>query len=62
MAANLGFAAGVFGGKRERGLPPFTRGNDNSELADVCASTRGSFELRREAPGGLRMGPKPDQT
>ena len=51
MAANLRFAADVFGGKCERGLPPFTKGNDKSELADVCASTR--------APFSGRIGPAP---
>ncbi|MXZ61234.1 MAG: sigma-70 family RNA polymerase sigma factor [Acidobacteria bacterium] len=52
MATNLRFAADVFGGKCERGLPPFTKGNDKSELADVCASTRAPFSGRIEpAPG-----------
>ena len=50
------FAARDFGGKCERGCPPFTKSNDEPELAEARVSARGSFGSRREAPGGSEGG------
>ena len=52
------FAAGEFGGKCERGDSPLSQSvttNRNSPPRAVGA--QGSFDCRREAPGGCRMGP-----
>ena len=54
MAANRRFAAGDFGGKCERGLPPFTISNDESELA--AARRRRARELRLPSQERLGVG------
>ena len=55
MAANRRFAAGDFGGKCERGLPPFTISNDHSELA-AARRQRRARELRVPARSAGRFG------
>ena len=55
MAANRRFAAGDFGGKCERGLPPFTINNDHSELA-AARRQRRARELLVPARSAGRFG------
>ena len=55
MAANRRFAAGDFGGKCERGLPPFTINNDQSELA-AARRQRRAREFRLPARSAGRSG------
>ena len=55
MAANRRFAAGDFGGKCERGLPPFTINNDQSELA-AARRQRRAREFRFPSQEGLGVG------
>ncbi len=64
MAANLGFAAGVFGGKCERGLPPFTkRKRQIGTRRSVRQHTREFRFAARSAgrsPDGARKAIRPD--
>ena len=55
MAANRRFAAGDFGGKRERGLPPFTISNAESELA-AARRQRRAREFRFPSQERLGVG------
>ena len=57
MAANRRFAADDFGGKCERGLPPFTKTvTTNRNSPPRAEGAQGSFDSRREAPGGSEGG------
>ena len=55
MAANLWFAVGDFGGKCERGLPPLTIRNDQSELA-AAPRQRRAREFRFPSQERLGVG------
>ena len=63
MAANRRFAAGDFGGKCERGLPPFTKTVTTNRNSPKRAPARDGVAIaRREAPGGSEGGLTPKHT